>query len=126
MVETPIKDDIGNDKFNISKFETKDGCFLAVTSTDCYITDVNVSFEDTVQTLYEKLTDDDKDTSCFSSGGTVSAEESDEKIYRLSKVDSGEQTYFRVYFKENICACLFSTSVKDLWKIIEDITKPEK
>jgi hypothetical protein len=123
MEETVIKDEIGNDKFNINKFETKDGCFLAVTSTDCHVTDVNVSFEDTVQTLYEKLADWEENSSCFPSGCTVSADESEEKIYKLSKVESGEQTYFRVYFKDNICTCLFSTSVKDLWKMITDISK---
>ena len=61
MVEVPIKDDCGSYKFNINKFETKDGRFLAVTGAECWRPDVNVSFDDTVETLYEKLTDDNKD-----------------------------------------------------------------
>jgi hypothetical protein len=126
MVEVPIKDDCGSYKFNITKFETKDGCFLAVTGAECWRPDVNVSFDDTVETLYDKLTDDGKDTSCFSSGCTVSAEESEEKIYQLSKDESCEQTYFNVYFKKNIASCPFSASVRELWAMIKDITKPEK
>lgn len=122
MVDIPIKDECGSDKFNITKFETKDGCFLAVTSTDCHMTDVNVSFEDTVETLYDKLTDDDKDTSCFPSGCTVSAEESDDKIYTLLKEEYVDGNYLYVSIGENFCRCRFVDPVKTLWERIEHIT----
>jgi len=122
MEETIIKDECGYDKFNISKFETKDGCFLAVTSTDCHLTDVNVSFDDTVQTLYEKLTDDDKDTSCFSSGVTISAGESEEKIYTLTKTESDECAWLVVSIGENYCVCRFAGSIRELWKHIAKIS----
>lgn len=122
MEETVIKDEIGNDKFNISKFETKDGCFLAVTGTECWRPDVNVSFEDTVQTLYEKLTDDEKDTSCFPSGCTVSAEESKEKIYTLTKTESDERAWLVVSIGENYCVCRFAGSIRELWEMITKIS----
>ena len=113
---------IGDDKFNINKFETINGCYLAVTSTDCRLTDVNVSFEDTVQTLYDKLTDDDKDTSCFPSGCTVSAEESDKRIYTISKEEFPEGRYLHVSIGESSCRCRFADPVKILWGRIEHIT----
>lgn len=121
-MRTVIKDEIGNDKFNINKFETKDGCYLAVTSTDCHITDINVSFEDTVQTLYEKLTDDDKATSCFSSGCTVSADESEEKIYIISKEEVEDGNWLHVSIGENFCRCRFIDPVETLYERIAHIT----
>jgi len=122
MDEVPIKDEIGNDKFNINKFETKDGCFLAVTSTDCHLTDVNVSFDDTVETLYKKLTDWDENSSCFPSECTVSAEESDDKIYTLTKTESEECAWLVVSIGENYCVCRFAGSICELWKHIVKIS----